>query len=274
MKDHVITRIITDMIKTYFSAHVSRSAASLAYFLTLSIFPTIICLSAMLGNLFPDPQTIVTYFADIMPADTLNIFSEYVMYVTSRNSSAMLTAGLALMVTSSGAAYRSLNNVMEEVHGKPRFNGLARFLMGILFSLFFLITIYFAVTVIVTGEWFLQFLEENLLHINLSRTWNWGRFILLFGLLMIIIYGVYKLAAPKSAQRYLAPGSVVAAFVIVGVSILFSWFINMSARYPLVYGSLASIIILMVWLYLCGNILIMGNVFNVMLMRHVHGEDV
>ena len=43
---------------------------------------------------------------------------------------------------------------------------------------------------------------------------------------------------------------------------LFSWFIGLSARYSLVYGSLASVIILLVWLYLCGNILILGDVFN------------
>ncbi|MEA4954313.1 MAG: YhjD/YihY/BrkB family envelope integrity protein, partial [Pseudoflavonifractor sp.] len=45
-------------------------------------------------------------------------------------------------------------------------------------------------------------------------------------------------------------------------SVLFSWFIGLSSRYSLVYGSLASVIILMVWLYLCGNILILGNCVN------------
>ena len=35
-----------------------------------------------------------------------------------------------------------------------------------------------------------------------------------------------------------------------------------STRYSLVYGSLASVIIMLVWLYLCGNILILGNVIN------------
>ena len=39
---------------------------------------------------------------------------------------------------------------------------------------------------------------------------------------------------------------------------MFSWFIGMSSRYALVYGSLASLIILLVWLYLCGNILLLG----------------
>ena len=39
---------------------------------------------------------------------------------------------------------------------------------------------------------------------------------------------------------------------------IFSWFLSMSTRYSLVYGSLVSLIILLVWLYLCGNILLLG----------------
>ena len=45
-----------------------------------------------------------------------------------------------------------------------------------------------------------------------------------------------------------------------GSSAVFSWFIGMSSRYALVYGSLASLIILLVWLYFCGNILLLGAV--------------
>ena len=47
---------------------------------------------------------------------------------------------------------------------------------------------------------------------------------------------------------------------MVACSVLFSWFIDMSSRYSLVYGSLASLIILLVWLYFCGNILVIGAV--------------
>ena len=50
------------------------------------------------------------------------------------------------------------------------------------------------------------------------------------------------------------------AAAIAAASVLFSWFIGMSSRYALVYGSLASLIILLVWLYLCGNILLLGAV--------------
>ena len=57
-----------------------------------------------------------------------------------------------------------------------------------------------------------------------------------------------------------AASSLGAVLAIVAASVLFSWFIGMSSRYALVYGSLASLIILLVWLYLCGNLLLLGTV--------------
>ena len=60
--------------------------------------------------------------------------------------------------------------------------------------------------------------------------------------------------------RSIGAASLGAALAIVAASVLFSWFIGMSSRYALVYGSLASLIILLAWLYLCGNILLLGAV--------------
>jgi membrane protein len=57
----------------------------------------------------------------------------------------------------------------------------------------------------------------------------------------------------------------------VAASILFSWFISMSTRYSLVYGSLVSIVVMMVWLYLCGNILLAGNILSSVWYQE-HGE--
>ncbi len=51
---------------------------------------------------------------------------------------------------------------------------------------------------------------------------------------------------------------------------MFSWFISISVRITVVYGSLASVIIMMIWLYACGIILIMGNTLNVVIHRFRH----
>ena len=57
------------------------------------------------------------------------------------------------------------------------------------------------------------------------------------------------------------------AVALVVASLLFSLIMSRSTRYSLVYGSLASLIILLLWLYLCSNIFILGNVVNCVLER-------
>ena len=80
---------------------------------------------------------------------------------------------------------------------------------------------------------------------------------------------IYRLTArtPRH-KRMVLPGSLLAAVALVAATSLFSSFIGVSSRYATVYGSLASVIILMVWLFLCSNILIMGNIFNFVRARH------
>ena len=92
---------------------------------------------------------------------------------------------------------------------------------------------------------------------------------LLFLLVFLFVLLVYRMAAPRGRPRPpILTGAFLAAVALVAATALFSWFIGLSSRYSLVYGSLASVIILLVWLYLCGNILILGNVFNCVWYRH------
>ena len=87
--------------------------------------------------------------------------------------------------------------------------------------------------------------------------------LLLFSLVLFFILLLYRFTAPLTKPRPpVLPGAVLASVALAAASILFSWFMGMSARYPLVYGSLTSVIIMLIWLYLCGNILIIGNVIN------------
>ena len=74
---------------------------------------------------------------------------------------------------------------------------------------------------------------------------------------------VLNMAAPFGTPRLpMLVTSLVSAFALVVASGIFSWFLSMSTRYSLVYGSLVSLIILLVWLYPCGQILFLGIVFT------------
>ena len=258
-------RFVREMVRIYFAKRVSRSAAELAYFLVLTFFPVLICINAFVGLLNLNIQEVLDAAAPFFPKETLGILGDYVGYITNNQSTALLIAGAGMTLFSASAAFRALMNIMEELYGRKGYRGVWRIAASLVFSVLFLFTVYLSFVVLLTGDWLFRLVEDffNLEQAVLPWEWQWFRFLLLFLMMFFFVLVVYRMAAPRGKPRPpVLTGAFLAAAALVAASALFSWFIGLSARYSLVYGSLASVIILLVWLYLCGNILILGNVFN------------
>ena len=261
-------RILRDMGEAFLRKQITRGAAALSYYLTLSIFPFLICVSAILGSMHIQESDLFAIMAEMLPFESFSTISEYLLHIAGNGSGLMLAIGITALLTSSSAAFRAFTGIMGEIQGEMRFKGIWRGIFSFIFSFAFLIAIYVSGLVILSGEWLMQILEEHLGFADLFSVLNWVRFILLFLLLFGIIFGVYIISAPKETKKtQRLPGALAASVVLVVASVLYSQMITASIRYAILYGSLASFIIMMIWLYTCGIILIMGNVFNISLSR-------
>lgn len=257
-------RFVLEIAEVYFNRRVSRSAAELAYFLILSFFPILICVNAFVGLLNLDVNLVLEGAADFLPKESLPILGDYISYISTNQSNAMLFAGLTMTLFSASAAFRALMNIMADIYERPTYRGVGQVVASVVFSILFLFTIYLSMAVLLTGNWFFHLVEQKFPWVlQIVGSWQWMRFWVLFCLVMLFVLLTYRLAAPKGKPRPpVLTGGILASAALVGASMLFSWFIGLSSRYSLVYGSLASVIILLVWLYLCGNVLILGNAFN------------
>lgn len=256
-------RFIREMIVLYFDKNVSRSAAELAYFLILSFFPILICINAFIASLHLNPSAVIAAADSFLPRESLGILGEYITYINANQSSSLLIAGIGMTMFSASAAMRSLMNIMDEIYEHECYEGVWRLVASFVFSVLMLITIYLSITVVITGTWFFHLLERNFGLHNVAGDWPWMRFLLLFCFVLLFVLLIYRMSAPRGKPRPpVLRGALLAAAALVAFSMLFSWFIAMFSRYSLIYGSLASVIILLVWLYLCGNILILGNIVN------------
>jgi len=257
------------MTDVFVRLHVARSAAALSYYLTISVFPLLICVSAILASLHVRESNVIEFISNILPAGAFSTVTEFLTHIGRNGSELMIVVGVTAMLTSSSAAFRSFTGIMGEIQGKMRFSGLWGGVFSFVFSVVFLAAIYMSGFVILSGEWLMQILEA---HLGLERflaLWTWVRFVILFLLLFGIIYGIYIISAPKETKRtHRLPGALVASIVLVVASVIYSRLISASIKYAILYGSLASFIILMIWLYTCAIILIMGNVFNISLQKH------
>lgn len=262
---------IADVAGVYFSKRVSRAASELAYFLLLTFFPILICISTFLGRLQLDMTEMVDELDRIIPGGVTAILNEYLRYVESSQSPGMLLAGIFMTVLFASAGVRGLMNIMHEVYGRTTFQGLGQLGASILFAILLLAAIYLSLVVVVTGNWFFHLIERIFQLENLAErfgTWQWIKYLILLGVVFSFILLLYRFTAPLARPRPpVMVGALGAAVALAVASVIFSWFMGRSTNYSLVYGSLASVIILLVWLYLCGNILILGSVVNYVIYR-------
>ena len=252
----------------YMSIGAPRSAAALSYFLILTLFPLLVCVNYFIGLFHLDLENLLRSLDQLLPAGALAVMEDYLGYVAGSQSDALLLASIITILISASAGLRTLLATLDSLHGTQNVHIVRRVLLSVLLSALFLLTIYLSVVVIFTGEWFFWLLEERLpgriaqLVPPLSGLWRWMRYLLLFCFVLLLVLVVYRAGTPRRAMRtrMVVLSSLLAALAIAAASAVFSWFIGMSSRYALVYGSLASLIILLVWLYLCGCILLLGAV--------------
>jgi len=265
---HLPAKVIKEMAVVFVRKHVARSAAALSYYLTISVFPFLICVSAILGSLHVYESDVFVLLEDIMPAQAFSTITDFFRYVSGNRSELMFIIGLSAMLTSSSAAFRSFIGIMGDIQWKVRFTGVWRLIFSLVLSVAFLAAVYISGLVLLSGGWLMQILEVYFGLGEILTLWTWVRFVILFLLLFGVIYGMYMISAPKETKRtHRLPGAFAASVILVVASIIYSRMISVSLRYALLYGSLASFIILMIWLYTCSIIIIMGNVFNISLQK-------
>ena len=259
---------VWETAELYLDIGAPRSAAALSYFLILTLFPLLVCVNYFIGLFHLDLEHMLQSLDQLLPAGVLAVLADYLGYVADSQSDALLLASLFTILISASAGLRTLLATLDSLHGVKNTRVIRRAVLSVALSVLFLLTIYLSVIVIFTGEWFFWLLEERLprsiaqMIPPLSGLWRWMRYLLLFCFVLLLVLIVYRAGTPKGAVRLpvVALSSLLAALAIAAASVMFSWFIGMSSRYALVYGSLASLIILLVWLYLCGNLLLLGAV--------------
>ena len=256
MKDWRITRVLTTMADTFLTRRVTRSAAEIAYYMVMALFPVIICMYDLLALILRDPTAVLRI------VETLVLPSEFLIYVSGNTSQVMFIAALFVMITSASAAFRAMAAIVSEIHGDKRFGIVSSTVVSVAFSVAFLLVLYLCVLLMLTGKRFLLWLDALMPHVSIIWSWTWVRFLVLFAILLMMILILYRLTTPRRTPHRVFPGALFSAVGIVVMSILLSWLIGNSAKYSLVYGSLASVVILLFWFHVFGLLLILGVVLN------------
>lgn len=254
-------RLAGDMIRRYYVHDVARDSAALTYYLLFAIFPLLIFVSTLLGVLELDIASITAVLAPILPSDVVDIIRTYLEYVAANQSRQLLWFSLIFSIWFPMRSTGCLMHSLRKAFGRsaPE-NILLGQLHTLLFTIWMIFVIGLTLALVVVGRRALYFLSGFLpLSETFISVWGYLRFIIL-GLVMAISLGIlYQLAlGQRRPLREVLPGvgSSLAAWLLL--SMAFSYYVENMARYAQLYGSIATIVVVLLWLYMSGQVLILG----------------
>ena len=259
---------IIGIVEKFFALKMNRAAAALSYYLIMTLFPMLICVQWILSALGEDIVLFLEEFSELIPSDVLSIIEDYLFYAGSQ-SKGLLLIGVSAAIITGASAFRMLSNTLREIFESRGGSDTLRFAFSFIYAIAFLVAVYILGITVIAGRWLINFLEPffrlidfiNLL--GLANIWNWLRFIILNIITTGMLFTVYYCNAWRSPYHInVLPGAIFGSLIFTVVSGIFSLFISFSVKYSTIYGSLASVIILMLWLYVLSNIILIGALIN------------
>jgi membrane protein len=251
-------------------------AAALTYYSILSIFPALIAFVSIVALVGQHPETtegILEIISDIGPSSAVETFNGPVETVMSNKSGAgiALIIGLvaALWSASSyvGAFMRASNQIYEVEEGR-QFWKLRPLQMAVTLVMVLLLAVV-AVALVATGPLADAIGKQIGLGSAAITAWDIAKWPVLLAVVMLMFALLYY-AAPNVRQpgfRWVTPGGVLAVIVWIVASAAFAFYVANFASYNKTYGSLAGVIVFLVWLWISNIAVLLGAEFNAELER-------
>jgi membrane protein len=261
-------------LKEFRVDNLSDWAAALTYYGVLSIFPGLLVLVSLIGLAGPDTvKTLTDNLSRAAPGSVRDIMTTAVQTLQqTQNSTAGLLAlvGLATALWSASgyiAAFMRASNAIYDVpEGRPIWKTLP-IRVGVTVVLAVLLTLT-ALMVVLTGG--LADRIGSMLGIGHAAVtvWDIAKWPILL-LIVSIMFALLYWASPNAKQgfRWVTPGGLLAVGVWVIASAAFAFYVANFGSYNKTYGSLASVIIFLVWLWISNIAILLGAELNAELER-------
>lgn len=242
-------------------------AAQLAYYFFLALFPALLFLIALAG-LFASADVItrlVNSLSGTVPPDVVNIVREQLVSLTSGSAGGIMTFGVLAALWSSSAAMvaliDALNRAYDVEDARPWWKQrLTAILLTVGVALFILASF----TLVVAGP---QLAETIASRFGLGAAFEWSWKILQWPLVFALVataFGLVYYFAPDVDQDFvfLTPGSVAATLLWLVGSLGFRFYVVNFGSYNETYGAIGGVMVLLLWLYISGLVVIVGAEMN------------
>ena len=261
--------ILKRSVKQFKHDDIPDRAAALTYFGVLAIFPGMLVLVSILGMLGQSTtNSLLDNVGQIAPGGVKTFLTGVIDQVQGKAGAASVAAVLGILIalwSASGyvAAFMRASNAIYEVdEGRPIWKLAPTRVLTTLALVIMLVAS--LIIVVVSGPIADQIGSALGMGSSLVLVWQivkWPVLVIIVALMFSLLYK----ATPNVKQprfRWITPGGFLAVIVWLVVSALFAVYVSFSGSYNKTYGSLATVIVFLVWLWISNIAILLGAEFN------------
>lgn len=277
MRGLAVGVVFKQAVKEYASDDMSTYASALAFQTLFSLFPFIVFLIALLGVLqlgdFFD--LLRTQAAHFLPPSAMDQVNKVIGEI-QRPRGGLLSTGVLLAVWASSAAIRATMDALNVAYDiKERRPTWKIYLLSIVYTIGIAALLIVATALMVMGpeliRWVTGLVGLDSIFVVL---WTWLRWPVALLLMCLAIALVYYVAPNIKQQfRFITPGAVLAVLVWIAASLLFSLYVQHFANYSRTYGSLGTIIGLLMYFFISAAVMLLGAEVNSVIEHMMPAEE-
>jgi len=244
------------------------AAAALGYYFLFALFPVLILLMTLMTTISSPAlmDKILTLLGGVMPGDSFKLLTDQLPVVANQSKGGLLTFGVVLTIWAASSGVVSVIDGLNRAYEvKDTRSFIKRRLVSIGLTLALAILTIVGAGIIVGSDKIAELLV-NLTGISWMKSVGTvagvviGLFAMFSGLEFIYYFGP-KVEYPN--WHWVSPGSLAAVIIFVLGSLGFSLYLRVSNSYNAAsYGGLASVMVLMLWLFILGLAIVVGGEIN------------
>lgn len=254
------------LLKNFFQKikenHIDEYTAGCAYYTLLAFIPFLMLILTLTKYVGIEEETLFFVLKEIIPSNILNDAILNIVKEVYSKSLGTITLSALLVLWSAGKGFFALCKGLNKIYqGKDTGRTLKFRIKATINTAFFIFAIVFSLLLLIFGNNIYDTLQQRYSILQTIAPIIRGliNMILLSGILMLM----YRLIPQQdySLKNHI-PGAIVASVACNLISIFYSLYIKIFKGFSIMYGSLTTIVLAMMWLYACIYSILVGAIIN------------
>ena len=259
--------VVWNNIKKFFSNmdkhNLSEYTAQCAYYMVLSFIPFLMLIVTLIQYTGISQSTLVSIIQDFMPATMTDMTVGIIKEVYSKSVGTISISAIFVLWSAKRGFYALSKGLHSIYETEKEYNYIYMQIKSIILTILFVLVVISVLFLSVFGDIILDFIKEkyvvsdavtNIVHLS-----KIGIYVVLFFVLLL----TYRFVpGHKKKIKKQIPGAIIATLGWYVISWIFSVYLDTFKGFSVMYGSLTTIVLAMMWIYFCMNVILIGAEVN------------